>query len=164
MPSFIVRILCCAVCLLASLIAQTPRYIRYSDIADVIAAFQSSNEPVPDIHDSGAWDRWVRQLDNEVRARVSKGTEDSISNLILFGTSFTSLPRLNSVEEAVDSSDRLTPSARARIDAFAAALQNPSTERIRFASNFLKHNGAPQSIETKLRERLRLFAIEQRGY
>ncbi|MBI2677894.1 MAG: class I SAM-dependent methyltransferase [Candidatus Koribacter versatilis] len=40
------------------------------------------------------WPDWVREQDKQVRERLAKGDEDSLVNLLLFGTSFTRQPRL----------------------------------------------------------------------
>ena len=41
-----------------------------------------------------AWPGWVMQRDAAIRARVAEGDEDSIINLLQFGTSFTRQPRI----------------------------------------------------------------------
>src|SRR3954469_13987049 len=38
------------------------------------------------------WAAWVTRHDREIRARLDRGDEDSIVNLLLFGTTFTALP------------------------------------------------------------------------
>ena len=40
-----------------------------------------------------AWPQWIERHYLEIRARLLRGNEDSILNLALFGTSFTTLPR-----------------------------------------------------------------------
>ena len=40
-----------------------------------------------------AWGDWVSRRNREIRARLERGDEDSIVNFLLFGTTFTSLPR-----------------------------------------------------------------------
>src|SRR5512140_928346 len=40
------------------------------------------------------WPDWVRAQDKDVRERLAKGDEDSLVNLLLFGTSFTREPRV----------------------------------------------------------------------
>jgi hypothetical protein len=39
------------------------------------------------------WPAWVAQRDADIRARVAEGDEDSVVNLLLYGTSFTRRPR-----------------------------------------------------------------------
>jgi hypothetical protein len=40
------------------------------------------------------WPSWVKSRDAEIRERLNQGDEDTIINLLLFGTSFTQEPRL----------------------------------------------------------------------
>ena len=40
-----------------------------------------------------AWPGWIARHDQQVRARLEQGDEDTIVNWMLFGTSFTSRPR-----------------------------------------------------------------------
>lgn len=83
-----------------------------------------------------AWPQWAAERDKAIRARVTRGDEDSIAFLLLFGTSFTKAPRATARElSALVSSppDALT-ALRARFDDFAAALASPGTnERLQFA-------------------------------
>src|SRR5436190_2975659 len=41
----------------------------------------------------GQWKAWAQHEDNVVRARLEQGALDSMINLLLFGTSFTTQPR-----------------------------------------------------------------------
>lgn len=139
--------------------ASAPRYLTFSEARGVLAAFDRSD-------DAAAWDSWVRKQDREVRTRIERGVEDSISNLILYGTSFTRLPRLDSAEVAVDSAGELTGPARARVHDAAVALARPEmNERLRFAREFLSRRGVKAAeMEALLGDNLRRFAREQRDY
>ena len=79
--------------------------------------FADSGLPGSDIANSDAWDHWIREQDAQVRARIDRGFEDSISNLILYGTSYTNLPRLESPESAVTHGGQVSEAARARVHA-----------------------------------------------
>ena len=116
--------------------------------------------------DAAAWDAWVRTQDREVRARIERGVEDSISNLVLYGTSFTGLPRLESPESAVTSSGELVAAARARARAAAAAMaRSEANERLRFAREYLARRGIPpKDMEALLTANVIRFAMEQREY
>jgi hypothetical protein len=72
-----------------------PRFLSFGEASEVLSAFGRTE-------DHPAWDAWVRQQDREVRGRIDRGVEDSISNLIAYGNSFTRLPRLESPEAAVN--------------------------------------------------------------
>src|SRR5437868_908041 len=42
---------------------------------------------------AASWPEWVNKNNAETRARLERGDEDSLVNLLLFGTSFTEQPR-----------------------------------------------------------------------
>jgi len=136
-----------------------PRFLSFDEARETLTAFGRTE-------DASAWDAWVRAQDGEVRARVERGVEDSISNLILYGTSFTGLPRLESPEAAVTSAGEVVEGARARVRAAAAAMARPeANERLRFAREYLARHGIlPKDVEAVLTANLARFAIEQREY
>lgn len=142
------------------------RYLRYADVAETLGLFAGSELPEGDIASPGAWDRWIRKRDSQVRARIERGEEDSISNLILYGTSYTNLVRLDSPESAVTENGKIAEAARARVQALVAALGAPTTnERLQIIQDFLKHKGigidrAPQFLTGNLER----FAAEQLAY
>jgi len=112
------------------------------------------------------WDHWIRAQDAEVRSRVERGVEDSISNFILYGVSFTKLPRLSGSEEALDQHGSITGTAEARVHALAAALERgPRNERLQFIRKFLARRGVPPSdFDSYLAGNLIRFAQEQQTY
>src|SRR5260370_13408174 len=144
---------------------QTVRFLRFDDVAETLKLFADAGLSAVDIKDSTAWNDWVRTRDAEVRARVDQGVEDSISNLILYGASYTNLSRLEGVESAASETGELTASARARVHALAAALPSGArNERLHFVNEFLARKGIPrESVETKLQENLRRVNDEQRA-
>ena len=148
--------------LIAVTFASTPpeaRFIRFDEAAEALTAFGRTE-------DAASWDLWIRNQDRDVRARVERGVEDSISNLILYGTSFTQLPGVESPESAVNSDGELIDAARARVHAAAIVLAHPvENERLRFARDFLlKHDVAAANLEQVLADSLKRFGLEQRGY
>lgn len=142
------------------------RFLRFEDVVETLKLFADAEPSTADIKDSAGWDDWVRTRDAEVRVRVDLGVEDSISNLILYGTSYTNLSRLESAESATSEAGELTAAARARVHALAAALPNGMrNERLRFVNEFLARKGiAKESVEAKLQENLRRLVAEQRAY
>ncbi|OLC84511.1 MAG: hypothetical protein AUH66_00705 [Acidobacteria bacterium 13_1_40CM_4_57_6] len=76
------------------------RFLRFEEAAETLKLFADAGLSAGDFKDAAAWNDWVRARDVEVRARVDQGVEDSISNLILYGASYTNLPRLESAERA----------------------------------------------------------------
>ena len=142
------------------------RYLRFDEVQETLRLNADSGLPGSEIAESAAWDAWVRTRDAEVRSRVDRGIEDSISNLILYGTSFTSLPRVESVERASSESGELAPATIARIHALALALPSAAkNERVRFVRDFLaRQEIAKNSEERYFAENLRRFIAEQAAY
>lgn len=149
--------------------AGVVRFLRFSEAEEVISRYVNSGQSElvgAEPGDAPAWDRWVRVMDQEVRRRVDRGTEDSISNLILYGASFTPLPRLESFEQALSPSGELTFRARARVHALELALGNPGeNERVRFVSDYVTRRGiSGDALGAFLGANLRRFISEQRDY
>jgi len=142
------------------------RYLNYSDVRDTVLLFAGSGLPGSEIADADTWDVWVREQDKDVRKRVDRGVEDSISNLILYGTSFTHLPRLQAAETSISTAGELSEKAQARVHALAIALRTASrVERIQFVRQFLlRKRIAQDQLDEFLTENLKRFANEQRDY
>jgi hypothetical protein len=104
-------------CAIAGSDSPGVRFLNFTEAQEALTAFGRTD-------DTSAWDAWVRNQDRDVRARIERGVEDSISNLIAFGNSFTALPRLPSAESAVSASGELVEAARSRVRAAAAALRS----------------------------------------
>lgn len=92
------------------------------------------------------WPSWVTRHDQETRARLLRGDEDSLVNFLVMGTSFTRQRPLTAIEFAqvagsLDSSP-LSPDSSAesgvffrRVDALLQGLANPgNNERLLFLS------------------------------
>jgi hypothetical protein len=161
--------ICFAACSL--LLAQPggPRFLRYNDVREIITAFAASDAaalPTGGLKDAGAWDNWVRAQDREIRGRIERGVEDSISNLILYGTSYTHFARLESFEQAASTTGELTEAARLRVHALAETANSSSNnERVQFVRDFLvRHNTLGPPVEAHLSANLQRFIAEQRAY
>src|SRR3981189_1500612 len=76
------------------------RFLRFEEAEETLKLFADAGLSTIDVTDSAGWNDWVRKRDTDVRARVDQGVEDSISNLILYGASYTKLPRLENAESA----------------------------------------------------------------
>ena len=70
------------------------RFLTFNDVRETLEKYANSDLQESRIASAEEWDRWIREQDHDVRSRIDRGVEDSISNLILFGTSFTKFPRL----------------------------------------------------------------------
>src|SRR3989441_2535677 len=144
----------------------TIRYLRFEEVQETLRLNAGSGLPGSEIQESAAWNDWIRARDAEVRGRIDRGIEDSISNLILYGTSFTTLPRVDTVEHAASESGKLTSATTARIHALAIALPNAArNERVRIVRDFLARKEiAKGSVELFFTQNLRRFIAEQADY
>jgi hypothetical protein len=87
------------------------------------------------------WPGWVAGRDAEVRARLAQGSEDSLVNFMLFGTSFTKQPRAT-LKDLGAPTPTQTTHVRTRIRDLARALAAPgANERLVFARELVKANG-----------------------
>jgi len=91
------------------------------------------------------WTAWVTQHDKEIRARLERGDEDSIVNLLLFGVTFTRLPRVTDKDAPLPGqSGQLVDSAlvQGRLTDLVTALASPGTnDRLLFARAVAERNG-----------------------
>src|SRR5690349_15827116 len=110
-----------------------PRYLRFDEAREIIDAFTANGMAPQDVLEAAVWDGWIHARNREIRARVDRGVEDSISNLALYGTSFTPLARLEGGEDAVGLDGTLVPAARDRVHALVAALSQPRPGNERLA-------------------------------
>jgi hypothetical protein len=133
-----------AVCLCAAGWAQDPRAKRtvvlWLDKARPILSILSHLQPADlkeraDAWTPALWSDWATKRDAEIRARLVRGDEDSLVNLLLFGTSFTRQPRLTRRQlETALSVNAADPAAidskfneitRQRLDDLLAAAARP---------------------------------------
>ena len=110
-------------------------------ISSLPSALQNLNEREAEIR----WNAWVKQSDADIRGRLEQGDEDSIVNLLLYGTSFTKQPRVTesqidrlAKEKSQDPTKLYESILRARLEDFTKTLSSTSTgERLSFAKNYL---------------------------
>lgn len=102
------------------------------------------------------WPEWVRRSDAQTRARLERGDEDSLVNLLLFGTSFTRQPRLTARQiddvmggsaDPVAAGSKLDAITRSRLDDFVAAAQAGGNERLDDARHVLAASGVTLDTE-----------------
>ncbi len=80
--------------------AQTPQYIPFSAAKPVLETYLStlpaelkpSGQPT-----AAAWDKWVRSQDLEIRTRLKRGEEDTLTNLLRLGVTYTKEDRISFV-------------------------------------------------------------------
>ena len=94
--SFATVLLLCCVGAFAP--AQTPQFVSFSAAQPVLNAYANS---LPAALKSGGqlnalgWDNWVRSQDKEIRARVEEGEENTLTNLLRLGVTYTTQPRIS---------------------------------------------------------------------
>ncbi len=143
---------------------EAVRFLRWAEVQPVLAKFATAADRLPEFTDAKEGEDWLRQRDGEIRRRIDRATEDSIGALILFGTSFTSLPGLAGTAAAVDAAGGLTAPARARVDAFLSALDQQDSERLRLTLDYLRRRRvAEDEVKAFLTGILRRYALEQGG-
>jgi len=140
---------------------ESVRFLRWPEVQPVLAKFATPADKLPEITGAKEGEDWLRQRDAEIRGRIDRAVEDSISALILFGTSFTSLPALAGTSAAVDAAGGLTAPARARVDAILQALDQQDSERLRLALDHLRRRHVPEDeVKAYLIGILRRYALE----
>jgi hypothetical protein len=89
-----------------------------------------------------AWLEWVSSRDGEIRARLERGHEDSIVNLLLFGTSFTKHPRALNDSSSIGGAQRAGEIVRDRLADLIAGVVTPgANERLQFTRALLERRG-----------------------
>ena len=159
---------CTVLCLVMSawmLAGSNPvRFLRATDVQAVTAALAAGPEKLPEFTDATDWDNWIRERDTVIRGRIDHGIEDSLSELILFGTSFPAPPKLAAAADAVNAAGDLTANARARLDAFIQAIDQIDSERFRIVLEFLRRQRITQEeLPAFLAGIVRRFALEEAG-
>src|SRR5438034_8483085 len=100
------------------------------------------------------WKAWAQREDDAVRGRLEQGALDSMINLLLFGTSFTTQPRIITMH---DSNDALVQS---RLNDLLQALHNPGkNERLIFLQDVLRRRGMDPDSSAG-HEKTRIFVLE----
>jgi hypothetical protein len=104
------------------------------------------------------WPGWVAREDAAIRARVAAGDEDSIINLLLYGTTFTKQPRISEQQlagivvrqrETGATTFVASPVLKGRIEDFMTAVAAPTgNERMQFARQVMERNGLNATSET----------------
>jgi SAM-dependent methyltransferase len=107
------------------------------------------------------WPRWVEARDTAIRQRVVQGDEDSVINLLLFGTTFTTRPRPtdSELDALVTRPVEGMAALRVRMDDFIAAVASPGTdERLQFARGVIARAAGTNPVRRYLEERVQAVA------
>jgi SAM-dependent methyltransferase len=110
--------------------------ISFTRVKPVLEA--SANELPPQLKNpnESKWKTWAQHEDDVIRVRLEQGALDSMINLLLFGTSFTSQPRVMTMHDFND------PVVQSRLDDLLQGLRNPrNNERLIFLRDLLRRTG-----------------------
>ena len=103
------------------------------------------------------WVEWVSRRSREIRARLDRGDEDSIVNLLLFGTTFTRRPRAPNDSATVGGARRAADIVRGRTNDLIAGIAAPGgNERLLFVRGLVERRGIDPSTPSG-REQARIY-------
>jgi hypothetical protein len=143
--------------------ADRSAYLSLAEARPVLDSFGELPSVTAD-----SWLAWETARDQEIRSRLKGGDADSVVNLVMFGTSFTAQPRV-APNQSEDAAGHLI---LARVKDMVQAVSHPGrNERLRFAAEWLKQNGADPNgpaagkrVEAVLLENALRVLREQREY
>ncbi len=143
----------CLAGLVQTIIPQTtsPRisYLSFQEAKPLLEAMKTDLPPdLLNLNDKdleSRWPIWAKKSDAEIRGRLEQGDEDSIVNLLLFGTSFTKEPRMTESQMNQLAHDQSQDAVKVyqtvlqhRLNDFASVLASrQSNERMSFAKSQL---------------------------
>ena len=168
-------------------LASSPQSFRreFTPFQDARPVIENLREILPaelkaaSAESASIWPAWIKKRDAEIRARLERGEEDTLVNLLLFGISYTKRSRLTfaEIEKLAQQQANATPplllALQARADDLVRAAASPgNNERLIFANQVLtKRKGFDlTSPEGRLLARQYLLANvarvlnEQSGY
>ena len=71
-------------------LAQTPQFVSFATAQPVLNALPNSLPPaLKGSLTAATWDKWVRTEDKEIRSRIEEGEENTLTNLLRMGVTFT---------------------------------------------------------------------------
>jgi hypothetical protein len=130
----------------------SPTKISFLTAQEIIPILQSANVDIPlELQNLSQkqletnWLKWITNQDLEIRKRLEQGDEDSIVNLLLFGSSFSSAPRMTEVqmtrlaqEKGQNAVQVYQAVLQNRLEDFTKALvKKQKNERLDFAKKYL---------------------------
>jgi hypothetical protein len=126
---------------------KTPQFVTLEQAQPVMNAFRQElpdelrNRKPADL--DAYWPQWVSKRDQEVRARLDQGEEDTITNLLRFGVTYTQQPRIDWPNLfRYGQSVGVDFWVQNRADDLVRALSSPGkNEHMRSARSFLEKKG-----------------------
>jgi SAM-dependent methyltransferase len=109
-----------------------------------------------------AWPAWAARHDEEIRARLAQGDEDSVVNLWQYGTTFTTLPRATEQELGAGPRARAEELLIRRLDDLVTGIASPgANERLQFARQLVERHGINPATEAG-QEQARVYLVKAR--
>ena len=138
--------------------AETPRFTPIEDARPILSAMREALPEglagLPDERLASAWPPWVRERDRTVRARLVRGEQDTVVNLLYFGTSFTTAPRLTADGlRALGQKDAEAALARRLADLSNALVKPGGDERLALARSLLRKAAPAAKLDAATAER-----------
>jgi len=129
-----------------ALTAQTPQYVPFSTVQPILKSYFNSLpaelKPGGQLS-AAAWDNWIRHNDQDIRARLERGEEDTLTNLLRLGVTYTKQPRISFGDlERMGKDKDVDSVAEKRADDLIRALSSPNAnEGMREMRSFLEKQG-----------------------
>ena len=138
---FFVWISCCC-----ALPAQAPQYTTFAAAQPILKVYFNSlpAELKPNGQlSAAAWDMWVRRDDREVRSRLERGEEDTLTNLLRLGVTYTKQQRISFPDlERLGKDKYIDSVANRRVDDLVRALSAAkASQGMRDMRRFLEKQG-----------------------
>ncbi|MDP8983274.1 MAG: class I SAM-dependent methyltransferase [Acidobacteriota bacterium] len=136
------------------LAAAAPPRVVYLDAATARPALSAYPTQRP-----SDWPIWIRRHDREIRDRILRGDEDSMVNYLLFGTSFTTAPRVT--ERDLDTQS-VGQAMTQRINDLLTGIAAPgSNERLQALHQLMAQHAQPRQY---ILDNLARVMREQRAF
>jgi SAM-dependent methyltransferase len=151
----------------ASAIVPAKASIPYSEARSILEAHRdqlpAALKGKTASEQESAWPAWATAHDAAIRARLAQGDEDSVVNLWLYGTTFTTVPRATEQEIAslasrADAEELLLR----RLDDLVAGMASPgANERLQFARQLVARQGIDPATEAG-QQQARIYLVKVR--
>jgi hypothetical protein len=141
------------------LLAAGRAFTSYADVKPILEDQRNALPAELKNPNEARWMDWAQKQDKAIRARLEQGELDSMVNLLLYGTSFTSQPRIRM--EALTEASKAGV-LRARVDDLVAGLLNPGdNERLIFLRSLLRSDD-PKSAGVFVLQNLKRVVEERK--
>ncbi|HEX3967509.1 MAG TPA: hypothetical protein VHW70_06050 [Edaphobacter sp.] len=120
-------------------------FTSFTQAQPALRALQVSDPQANVLKDSTAakWPGWIQQHDREIRLRLIRGEEDTLTDFLRFGLSFTQQPPISNRELIqYDSSATIRATAERRVGDLVSAMVSPgNNERVAQTRAFVERKG-----------------------